>query len=133
MPVTCALSLSDRYSESPPAAADVQDPHARLDQQLGGDVLLFVQLGRLQVQVRLIEVGAGILQVAIEKQVVQLALQVVVVRDVAPCAWRRVELARAAQHTVETAERALERTLSDDREVAADEVEKLVERGVLDR
>ena len=132
--MTCAPEPFRQIEREPaPAAADVQHPHARLDQQLGGDVPLLVQLCRLQVEVRLGEVGAGVLPVAIEEQVVQLAGQIVMVRDVAPRARHRIELARAAQQTMEAAERALERALPDDREVAADEVEKVVERGVLDR
>ena len=63
--------------EPAPAAADVEHLHARLEVQLAGDVRLLVELGLLEA-VRGVEiVGAGILPVLVEEQLVEPPGQVV--------------------------------------------------------
>ena len=62
----------EEQAHAAPARADVEDLLAGLQQQLGGDVLLLVVLRLLQRLVAGHEVGAGILPVAVEEEVVEL-------------------------------------------------------------
>ena len=72
-----------RQTQTAPAGADVQDLQARLlDVELGGDVALFLRLGALQIVAGVHEVGAGVLAVAVQEEVVELAREIVVMRDV---------------------------------------------------
>ena len=83
-PVTSQCGgLGEVEAEPAPARADVEHPLAGLDGKLGGEVALLGELGLLEVRA-LGEVGAGILPVAIEEEVVDGAVDVVVVRHVAP-------------------------------------------------
>ena len=65
-----------------PAAADVEDARAGADQQLGGDQPLLGELRLVERHVGALEVGAGILHVAVEEEPVEPLVEVVVVRDV---------------------------------------------------
>ena len=75
--------LGEIEAEPAPARADVEHALSRLDGELGGEVALLGELRLLEVGA-LREVGAGILPVAIEEEVVDGAVDVVVVRHVAP-------------------------------------------------
>ncbi len=70
--------------QAPPAAADVEHLHPRLQPELGRDVQLLGVLGLLQGHAGPREVGAGILQVAVEEPAIEVLGEVVVVVDVAP-------------------------------------------------
>ena len=65
-----------------PAAADVEDAGAGADQELGGDQPLLGELGLVERHVGVLEVGAGILHVAVEEEPVEPLVEVVVVGDV---------------------------------------------------
>ena len=65
-----------------PAAADVEDAGAGADEELGGDQALLGELGLVERHVGVLEVGAGILHVAVEEEPVEPFVEVVVVRDV---------------------------------------------------
>ena len=91
-----------RQRQAAPAAADVQHRQVRpVEAELRGDVPLLGDLRLFQRLVAVREVGAGVLPVAIEEQAVEPAVQVVVVRDVAPRAVRRVVLVDAAPDDAE--------------------------------
>ena len=65
-----------------PAAADVEDAGAGADEELGGDQALLGELGLVERHVGPLEVGAGILHVAVEEEAVEPLVEVVVVGDV---------------------------------------------------
>ena len=76
-----------------PAAADVQRLQPRsVEGQLGGDMALLGELRLVEPGAGPVEIGAGILPVDVEEQVVELRRQIVVVLDVPPRALRRVVL-----------------------------------------
>ena len=66
----------------------------RLEQQLGGDVALLGELRLVERLIGRLEIGAGILPVGVEEERVEPAVEVVVMRDVAPRAAARIELLR---------------------------------------
>ena len=84
------------HREPAPAAADVEHAVVALDQELGRQVPLLGDLGVVEGLVGGLEVGAAILAVGVEEQRIELAVEVVVVRDVAARALRRIELPQPA-------------------------------------
>ena len=80
-----------------PAAADVEHRCARLDTKLGGEVALLGELGVVERLVRSFEIGAAILLVGVEEERIEPAVEVVVMRDIAPRARARIELLQAAE------------------------------------
>ena len=78
--------------EATPARADVEHPLSRAYLQLGRYVSLLVELGAVKVVAAVIEVGAGILTVLVEEQLVQLVRQVIMVGCVLPGARYRIVL-----------------------------------------
>ena len=86
-PVTSTCGgLGEIERKSAPAGADVEDLHAGCEHELGGEVALLGGLRLLERHVRLLEIGAGILAVAVEEELVEAAVEVVVV--LRRCAWR---------------------------------------------
>jgi hypothetical protein len=82
--------------EAAPAAADVEHLHARLEVQLGGDVRLLVELGLLEAVRRVAIIGAGILPVLVEEQLVEPPGEVVGMLGIAPRAALPVDLVELA-------------------------------------
>src|SRR3546814_19365361 len=83
--------------EAAPAGADVEQLQARpVEQQLGRQVPLLVRLRLIQALLAAAEVGAGILAVGVEEEVVELAGKVVVVGDVLLRLADRIILLQAA-------------------------------------
>ena len=80
-----------------PAAADVQHLHARPDMQLGGQVALLGQLGFGQGLAGIFEKGAGILPVAVEEQIIEAAIEIIMMGHVAPRPAPWIELMQAAE------------------------------------
>ncbi len=74
-----------------------RDALAGLEGELGGDVALLGELGLGEAGHAFLEVGAGILQVVVEEEGIEAAVEVVVVLDVVLRAVGRVELAEAPQ------------------------------------
>ena len=91
-----------RNRHAAPATADVQHPHPRRDQKLVGDVLLFLGLRGLQTVFATLEIGAGILPVRIQEEVVKFARKIIMVGHIRARAIHRVELVKPppeiAQH-----------------------------------
>ncbi len=94
-----AVVAREREREAAPAAADVEHRQARpVEQQFRGDVPLLRHLGLVDRLVAAREVGARVLPVAVEEQAVEPAVEVVVVRDVAPRPPGGVELRQPPRH-----------------------------------
>ena len=98
MPVTCApRDLGKIKREPAPAAADIEHLGARFDQQLRREMTF---LGELRVVERLLgsfEIGAAILLVGVEEELVQPAVEIVVMRDIASRPGARIELLDAPE------------------------------------
>ena len=95
-PGDVGAALAGQVQRQPaPARADIEHPLSRPEQQLRRDVALLVLLRGVDVVVRRAEIGAGILPVAIEKQLVELVRQIVMMRHVAPRPRHRVVLVHA--------------------------------------
>ena len=77
-----ATGFREIEAKAAPARADVENLHAGLDVELGGEMALLGQLRVFQRAVIGLEIGAGILPVAVEEEVVELARQIVMVGDV---------------------------------------------------
>src|SRR5215813_14362496 len=92
-----AGELGEIESEATPTAADVEDALILRQQQLGCEM---APLGELRIVERLVgglEIGATVLSVGIQEQGIELAVQIIVVRDIAPRARPRIELQHPAQ------------------------------------
>jgi hypothetical protein len=116
-----------------PAGADIEHPHAGLDGELRGEVALLGVLGVLERAVRRLEIGAGILPVAIEEELVDAPVDVVVMRHVAAGEANRVALVQPAQRHAN-----LERDLHpegrfDRRCIAEHQRQEIIDRALLDR
>ncbi len=61
-------AVGEVEAEPAPAAADVEHLHPRLERQLRRDVALLGKLRRLEVGLAVLEIGAGILLVAVEEE-----------------------------------------------------------------
>ena len=102
--------------------------------QLRRDVPLLETLRGLQVLGAGGVIGAGVLALAVQEEPVHLARQVVVVGDVALRAPAVVEPMEAALQAPHMAQGTLEGTQTGGAEIAAEQVEEVVERSaVLDR
>ena len=128
-----AVLLAEEQAHAAPARADVEHLLAGHQQHLRGDVLLLVELGLLERLVAVLEVGAGILPVAVEEEIVELAVEVVVVRHVALRLADRIVLFDPADRPLPEIGPADERRGVDRRHVAAQEIEQVVDVAVLDR
>jgi hypothetical protein len=78
-----AAMLGEIKGKAAPAGADVEDALAGFDVKLGGDVALLGELRLVQRLPRPLKIGARILLVVVEKQVVEPPVEIVVMRDVA--------------------------------------------------
>ncbi len=66
-----------------PAAADVEHLLAGLQGELGGDVRFLVELGLFQAdRLRIGEIGAAILPVRVEEEIVEIVRQIIMMRDI---------------------------------------------------
>ena len=83
--------LGEIKAEAAPTRADVEHALSRLDRELGSKMALLGELGLFEVRA-FREVGTGILPVGIEKQVVDGAVDIVMVRHVSSGPPRRIEL-----------------------------------------
>ena len=90
-------------SEPAPAAADIEQAHARLQPQLGGDQGLLVDLRAFQRVRRILEIGHGILPVLVEEQLVELAGQVIVMDHVLAGLDPQVDLVGLGEDPVDPA------------------------------
>ncbi len=98
--------LGEIEAHAAPARADVEHALAVLEGELGRKVPLLGELGGVEIVAAGLEIGAGILPVAIEEEIVDRRRDVVVVLDVAARAARRVELLDAARDVAQHIEPA---------------------------
>jgi hypothetical protein len=92
-----AADLGEIERQSAPAAADVQDLRARLDSQLCGEMTFLGELGVVERLIGRFEVGAAILLIGVEEELIKPAVQIVVMGDIAARARARVELLHPAK------------------------------------
>ena len=85
-----AADAGEIKREAAPAAADIKHAIALFDHQLGGDMALLCELRFVERRGAVLEIGAGILQVVVEKEFVEPAVEIVMMRHIAACAHRRV-------------------------------------------
>jgi hypothetical protein len=69
-------------AEATPAGTDVEHFHARFDCQFGSEVALLGELCVLKGGLLLLEIGAGVLAVTIEEQIIERAREIIVMGDV---------------------------------------------------
>ena len=86
-----------------PAAADVEHLLTRFEQQLGRYMAFFVELRLFQAFFVMSEIGAGILQVFVQEQPIELVGNVVVMRDVPLGSGRRIVLLEEASDLAQAA------------------------------
>ncbi len=82
--------LAEIEAETAPARADIEHALAGIEQELRGDMPFLRQLRLFEGRVRVVEIGAGILPVAVEEEGVEAPVEVVMVGDVPPGAFRVV-------------------------------------------
>ena len=87
-----------------PATADVQDPLTRLQIELGGDMGFLVGLRLLQRHLRAapvkVPIGTAILQVLVQKQLVEVVADIIMMRDVAFRPTAKVEPVQTGRRIV---------------------------------
>ena len=89
--------LGQMQRETTPAATDVENAVVRLDQELGGEVPLLGQLRVFKRLIGMLEIGAGILPVRVEEQLVQPPVEIVMMRDIGLRASRQVAMTEDPQ------------------------------------
>ena len=127
-----AVLLAQEQAQPAPARADVEHLLAGLKQHLGRNVLLLEELRLLERLVAVLEVGAGVLPVAIEEEVVELVLEIVVVGHVALSPADRIVLLQQPEPALQRVGPPHHGRGFECRHVAADEVEQLVDVAVFD-
>ena len=118
-----------------PTAADIERGHARRQMQFGEDMRKLMALGRFQVGGRIVEIGATILKVAIEEEVVEPVRQVVVVRNIAASAPVPIEPAQSMRNAPGEASGRAERLKAAaflERIVRSDEIGEIADIALLD-
>ena len=126
--------LGEIEREPAPAAADIEDALSGLEQQLGGEMALLVELRRLEIVVGPAEIGAGILPVLVEEELVEPLREVIVMGDVLARAMHRIVLLQPAQELAEPGIEGAQRVDRRALHVPRGEVDEIVDRpAVLDR
>ena len=114
-----------------PTGADVEQRLAGLQQKLGGDMALLLLLRLLERLLAGPEVGAGILPVAIEEEIVELVVEVVVVRDVALRLANRIVLLEGPHQPLPLVGHADDECFIERGDVTADQVHQVVDVGAV--
>ncbi len=96
-----AAQLGEIERKSAPAASDIEHALAGRDEKLGCEMSLLGELGVVERLVRRLEIGAAVLPVGIEKQRIELSVEIVVVRDVATRTPTRIELLQTAMEVAQ--------------------------------
>ena len=107
-------------------AADVERRCAVLRQELGGEVALLRGLRVVERLAGIFEIGAGILPVGVEEEVVQALVEVVVAGDIAPGAPPVVALVQAAKRDARFGQRLHPGLTLELRKVARAELQQVV-------
>jgi hypothetical protein len=115
-----------------PSAADVEHPLPRCERQLGRDMRLLVGLRALQRHRRIGEIGAAILAIGVEEEIVQSIRQIVMMRHVAPRRAQRVEPPDRAQQPLADLALAVDPAAALPRHVRSDQVEQADDVAAID-
>src|SRR6185295_18714735 len=95
--VFCARDLRKVNSKPAPARPDVENPKPRLfHEQLRRDMSLLGNLRIVEAIALALKIGARILPVGIEKERIELSIEIVVVVDILPGTFARIELGSPA-------------------------------------
>ncbi|MCY1171295.1 hypothetical protein D9M73_114000 [compost metagenome] len=86
-----------------PAATDVEHGHAGLQREFGRDMRFLVVLRLFQAVGRIGKIGAAILAVGVEEEIVQPVRQIIMVRNIALRSARHVDAADAMRHRLDHA------------------------------
>jgi hypothetical protein len=84
--------LCEIEGKAAPTAADVEHSQPVAEIELGREVALLGGLSLIQRHPFLLEIGAGILAVAVEEQLIKAAVEAIVILDIALRAGLRIEL-----------------------------------------
>jgi hypothetical protein len=87
-----AGDLGEIESKPSPAASDIEHTRVRFDPKLRGQVASLGELRIIERLVRSLEIGAAILLIGVEEERVEPAVEIVMVRYIAPGPRRRIEL-----------------------------------------
>ncbi len=79
--------LCEKKPHPPPATTDIEDMLTFIEQQLCRDMTFLGFLGFFEACVGVLEIGAGILQVIIQKEAKQPFVEIVMVCDIALCSF----------------------------------------------
>ena len=105
---------------------------SRPDQQLRRDVPLFGELGGVEIVAVVAKIGAGILPIAVEKQLVELIGKIVVMSGISPRARHRVELVEAAQQPGRAVQQPLQLPLRHRVQIELQQLDQVVKAAFLD-
>ena len=89
--------LGQMQRETTPAAADVENAVVRLDQELGREVPLLGELRVFQRLICMLEIGAGILPVRVEEQLIEPTIEIVMMRNISLRTSRQVAMTEDPQ------------------------------------
>src|SRR5680860_841206 len=92
--------------QAPPTGPDIEDPHAVVEIELCRKMPLLRLLGGFERHTVMLEIGAGILAVAVEEEIVERAVDVVVMRHIALGAANGVEVLDARRDKAQAIEEA---------------------------
>ena len=123
----------ERQRHAAPTTADIEHAHARLEQELAGDMGLFLRLRGLERVRRIAEIGTGILFVGVEEEVVELAREVIVMCDVALRPADHVALFQPAADAADMLQRDLPTAEVPDADIREGHVQKPIKIIVFDR
>ena len=130
MPVTRAPQcFGEVKRKAAPAAADVEHALAGRCQELGREMALLGELGIVERLIGRFEIGAAILPVDVEKQRVEPAIEIIMVRDIASRLPSRVELRYSA---MEVADQPLRPSPTGSARLARYDGEHIGDRALLD-
>src|SRR6202000_2613896 len=102
-------------------------------QQLGGDVPALVELGGVDVVVGAEKIGAGILPIVVEEEVVKLVRQIVVMRHVLSRADDRVVLVQSPHDSSHAVYRAPHRGTVHQLVVAGEQLDQRIDVAAFER
>ncbi len=119
--------------EAAPAGADIEHLVSRADQQLCRDVPPLVQLRGVEIVRIAAEIGAGILTVLVEEQIVEPIGQIVVMGYVPAGTAQRIVLVEPAQRAERTIQDPSERALGERFDIHREQIDKIVKVALFDR
>ena len=124
--------LVDVPRHATPAAADIEHALSRLEIELGGDMGELGLLRGIEAHRRIGEIGAGILAVGIEEQLVKPVVEIIMVGDVALRAVAQIDLPQPPRDPRVPPQREPHRVVTVPAQVEGDEIEQATDIAGLD-